>query len=189
MQVLDGGVDLGLVPDHRLSQEEWEQLGHTIVTNETASRWKLADWLNYGEDHFEGEGRYNAGMRITGLEYQTLRNISYVADRFPLSRRRYTLSFAHHAEVASIPSEDAQDDLLSEAEARGLSVKAFRERVTEFKGGKQARDDEYVRVTLRIHKDLNSRLETLAAEDDLPVADWIWRCVDAEINSRTELAA
>jgi hypothetical protein len=190
VQSVAGGVgeQLGLELPPTLSHKEWEDLGRNITVSEAKSRWCLADWLNYGEDHYEGEGRYTAGMRITGLEYGSLRNVAYVADRFPLSRRRDTLSFGHHQEVASIADEEAQDHLLSAAEVEGLSVKALRERVTELKGGKPA-DDEYVRVTVRIHRGMNERLEQLAAEDELPVADWIWRCVDAEISSRTELAA
>jgi hypothetical protein len=63
-------------------------------------------WLIHGENAYSG--RYRDAIEQTSLDYQTLRNYAWVARSLPLSRRRDTLSFAHHAEVAR-PPECEQD--------------------------------------------------------------------------------
>jgi hypothetical protein len=42
-----------------------------------------------------------------GPKYQTCFNASNVCKRFEINRRRLTLSFAHHAEVAALPPAEA----------------------------------------------------------------------------------
>ena len=47
--------------------------------------------------------RYREAVRMSGFDYQTLRNYAWVARRFGIERRRGGLTFQHHAEVASLP--------------------------------------------------------------------------------------
>jgi len=86
----------------------------------------LGDWLVFGQATYGG--RYREAVERTGLDYQTLRNYAWVARRFELSRRRDTLSFGHHAEVAALPGPE-QDFWLRKAEEFGWSTMRLRAEV------------------------------------------------------------
>jgi hypothetical protein len=82
--------------------------------------------LVYDEAAYHGS--YRDAIAQTSLDYQTLRNYAWVARRFSLSRRRDSLSFGHHAEVAALP-EAEQDFWLRKADERGWAVKRLRREV------------------------------------------------------------
>ncbi|WP_239092082.1 LmbU family transcriptional regulator [Streptomyces sp. SID14478] len=103
--------------------DEWERAGRQLADVLDSSSWWLGDWLVYGKDHYTD--RYQRGIRAAGLSYQTLRNYAWVSRRFDLPRRRPTLSFQHHAELASMPIEE-QDLWLDRAEQRRWSTKQLR---------------------------------------------------------------
>jgi hypothetical protein len=88
--------------------------------------WWIGDWLRYGNATY-GE-RYARAAKITGYDAQTLMNMVYVASQVEASRRRESLSWSHHAEVAALP-EAEQEWWLADAEARRLSVRDLREEV------------------------------------------------------------
>lgn len=100
------------LPGH-LSFNAWQDVGQSLVAIMDSSVWWLADWLVFGQEHYPG--RYDDAIRRTSLDYQTLRNYAWVARRLSLPRRRDTLSFAHHAEVAALPAPE-QDYWLQQAE-------------------------------------------------------------------------
>ncbi|MGW7824498.1 LmbU family transcriptional regulator [Streptomyces puniciscabiei] len=116
----------GLNLPPRLPFEKWMNIGYQLSTIHTSSAWCLGDWLVYGEGAFEG--RYRKAVERCSLHYQTLRNYAWVARRFPLSRRRDTLSFGHHAEVARL-SDAEQDYWLSKAESLSWSRNRLRREV------------------------------------------------------------
>jgi hypothetical protein len=103
----------GITFAQQLTYEKWLGIGRQLATVSASSAWCLGDWLIYGENAYSG--RYRNAIEQTSLDYQTLRNYAWVARRFPLSRRRETLSFAHHAEVARLP-EHEQDFWLRKAD-------------------------------------------------------------------------
>jgi hypothetical protein len=104
--------ELGFQPPARLSFEKWLIIGQRLSSVASSSAWCLGDWLIYGEAAFKG--RYREAVERTSLDYQTLRNYAWVARRFPPTRRREGLSFAHHAEVAAL-SEPEQNFWLRKA--------------------------------------------------------------------------
>jgi hypothetical protein len=106
--------------------EAWLGIGRRLSAVVASSAWCLGDWLAYGQELYGS--RYRDAVEQTGLEYQTLRNYAWVARRFGLSRRRDTLSFGHHAEVASLP-EPEQDFWLRKAEEFGWSARRLRREV------------------------------------------------------------
>jgi hypothetical protein len=117
---------VGLRFPARLPFEAWVAVGTQLSAVATSSAWCLGDWLAYGQDAYRS--RYEKAVEGTGLDYQTLRNYVWVARRFELSRRRETLSFGHHAEVASLP-EPEQDFWLRKAEELGWSTSRLRRQV------------------------------------------------------------
>lgn len=109
-----------------LTFEGWERAGEQISRIVSSSAWCLGDWIVVGQSRFTD--RYKQVIEAVGLDYQTVRNYAWVARRFELSRRRNTLSFQHHAEVASLPP-DEQDYWLDRAEDLGWSRNRLRQEV------------------------------------------------------------
>jgi hypothetical protein len=116
----------GIMLPRQLPYQKWIAIGRQLAAINTSSAWCLGDWLIYGEDAYSG--RYRDAIEQTSLDYQTLRNYAWVARRFPMSRRRDTLSFAHHAEVAGLP-EHEQDFWLRKAEEHSWSRNRLRQEV------------------------------------------------------------
>jgi len=113
----------GLQLSPRLSFERWLDIGCQLSSLTTSMAWCLGDWLVYGQAAFTD--RYREAIERTSLEYQTLRNYAWVARRFALARRRDSLSFGHHAEVAAL-SEPEQDYWLRKAEELSWSTNHLR---------------------------------------------------------------
>ncbi|MER8225590.1 LmbU family transcriptional regulator [Streptomyces sp. NPDC094143] len=104
----------GMTFPQGLPERSWERIGSGLRELTNSSAWWLGDWLIYGETTY-GARRYREAVERTGLDYQTLRNYAWVARRFEHHRRRDSLSFAHHAEVTSLPPHE-QDHWLHEAD-------------------------------------------------------------------------
>src|SRR6184192_3171929 len=114
-----------------LAMGDWLEIGKELFVINDASAWWLGDWLVYGQNRYPD--RYKRAIEGTSLHYKTLRNYAWVARKFEDSRRRGSLSFQHHAEVAGLPAEE-QDVWLSRAEERGWSVSALRSRLRADRG-------------------------------------------------------
>jgi hypothetical protein len=102
---------------------KWEQLGTKLFSFADSSTWWIADWLVYGETTFHD--RYEEAIKRTSLSYQTLRNYTWVARRFPLPRRCQGLSFSHHLEVVALQQHE-QDYWLRKAEEQHWSRNKLR---------------------------------------------------------------
>ncbi|MER5411380.1 LmbU family transcriptional regulator [Streptomyces virginiae] len=113
----------GLSFTSKQSVNMWEQVGTGLLSFADSSTWWVADWLVYGESEFQD--RYHEAVKRTSLSYQTLRNYTWVARKFPLTRRRQNLSFSHHLEVVAL-DEPEQDYWLRKAEAMGWSRNKLR---------------------------------------------------------------
>jgi hypothetical protein len=114
---------VGLQIPAGLTFDDWERAGRQLSGILDSSSWWLGDWLVFGKDHYTD--LYQRGIRAAGLQYQTLRNYAWVARRFELHRRRPTLSFQHHAELASLPV-DEQDAWLDRVERQRWTTKQLR---------------------------------------------------------------
>jgi len=170
----------GLSLPEGISFESWRELGCRVTLVVNCSAWWLGDWLVYGE-HAYGD-RYKQAIADTSLGYKTLRNYAWVSRRFPLSRRRDTLSFGHHAEVAALP-DDEQDRWLARAQQlnwscsrlrRGLEAAKLASRQTS--GAEQQRGTS----TLKIHvpTERYDRWQTAAAQNNCSVQQWIILTLD-----------
>jgi hypothetical protein len=122
---------VGLQIPQGLDFDDWERAGHRLAGIIDSSAWWLGDWLNYGKDNYSE--RYRLGVRALGLKYQTLRNYAWVARRFDHIRRHARLTFQHHAEVASLTTQE-QDSWLSLAEESGWSTKQLRNAIQNARG-------------------------------------------------------
>jgi hypothetical protein len=130
---------VGLVFPRRLPFPAWLAVGAQLAAVAASSAWCLGDWLIYGQAAYAS--RYQDAVERTGLEYQTLRNYAWVAGRFELSRRRDTLSFGHHAEVAALP-EAEQDYWLRKADEFRWSTTRLRREVRASLAERQQRPQD-----------------------------------------------
>lgn len=132
------------------------------------------------------------------LDYQTLRNYAWVARGFASSRRRDTLSFGHHAEVAALP-EPEQDYWLRQAEEHHWPVKQLRHQVhnslsersrSQHNPSAQTedrRDWVILRLQLRLTAD---QLQTCqAAANNASLSLETWTILAVEHAARHELTA
>jgi len=117
---------VGLLIDPGVSYESWQQAGRKISDVADSSAWCLGDWLAFG--HTRYTDRYRRAVDAVGLDYQTLRNYAWVARSFELSRRRDSLSFQHHAEVAAFKPHE-QDYWLDQVERQGWSRNELRRKI------------------------------------------------------------
>ncbi|GIJ46862.1 hypothetical protein Val02_37480 [Virgisporangium aliadipatigenens] len=119
---------VGLQIPEAVTFDGWERAGTHLSRIIDTSSWCLGDWLVFGKRRYQD--RYRRAVDAVGLDYQTLRNYAWVAGRFELSRRRESLSFQHHAEVAALPAE-TQDYWLDVAQEGGWSRSALRRAVRD----------------------------------------------------------
>ncbi|MGA4838780.1 LmbU family transcriptional regulator [Streptomyces sp. G45] len=117
---------MGISFPQGMTRQSWEAIGSQLKNVSNSSVWWLADWMIHGESSYGSQ--YRDAIERTGLDYQTLRNYAWVARRFEHNRRRETLSFAHHAEVARLPAAE-QDYWLRKAEQQSWSCKELRKQV------------------------------------------------------------
>jgi hypothetical protein len=110
-------------PSGELDLAEWVEHGRRIGGAGRSCGWWIGDWLRYGNERF-GE-RYSRAANATGYDIQTLMNMVYVASHVAVSRRRETLSWSHHAELASL-TVDEQDSWLERAAESRWSVRDMR---------------------------------------------------------------
>lgn len=153
-----------------VSFDSWQRLGRQISLISNASAWWLADWLAYGQSQYGR--RYRQALVLTGLDYQTLRNYVWVAVRVPPSRRRDTLTFQHHAEVASLPGND-QERWLAEAEEGRWSRNELRRRLRVHRRGAVASDGGPVVLRISVDAERERRWKAAAELDDHALDDWL----------------
>jgi hypothetical protein len=159
----------------------WAALGARIAGMASGCAWCLGDWLVFGERAY-GQ-RYKTALETTSLDYQTLRNYAWVARTFPRSRRRDTLSFQHHAEVAALP-EPQQDLWLTRAERLRWSRNELRRQLRAMRALASLVDDhEAVVLRVEVTSDREQRWRRAAAAYDQRLADWVSRAADAAADS------
>lgn len=106
-----------------LTYNQWERIGRQLQLAGLAIQWWIGDWLVYGEHRWRE--KYAQAIQVTGKAEQTLMNYRFVAKAISPSRRRETVDFSTHAEVASLDEED-QERILSKAAKENTSRRAVR---------------------------------------------------------------
>jgi hypothetical protein len=130
-------TDLGLTFSEDLSFEQWADVGRKIGQVARTSLFWVGDWLNYGQDRWNGGNRfekmpddqrqrYEDAMKMTGLELATLQKASYVARQIPLSDRCADLTFSHHRLIARVKDDSKRREWLKKTEDAQLSTRRLR---------------------------------------------------------------
>lgn len=127
----------GATFDDGLTMPEWLAIGKKLKIVETCHQFLLGDWLNFGKASY-GE-KYSLALEMTDYDYQSLRDCVWVCGSVELSRRKDSLSFSHHKEVAGEKPND-QELWLARAESNKWSVMDLREAIRDSKAKKQPKD-------------------------------------------------
>jgi lambda repressor-like predicted transcriptional regulator len=120
-------TSVGLTILEDLSLPEWIELMEMLVRLETAFQFAIGDALIWGESTY-GE-KYSQAMESTGLSYQSLANMVWVAKKVPQHNRVSGLSWTHHRVVASLEPED-QPGMLDYALNNGLSASGLQQMIS-----------------------------------------------------------
>jgi hypothetical protein len=110
-------------PERELEHPQWVAAGYRLGAIGRGSQWWVGDWLRYGVTKW-GE-KYAEAARITGYDCPTLRNMAWVASRFPVSLRSDKLTWSHHVLLAPL-SQAEQRSWIDRAIAQRLSVADLR---------------------------------------------------------------
>lgn len=120
-------VGLMFPKEQDLSYAEWLSIGRQLHDVGDGVSWWIGDWVNYGENHIWGDG-YADAMKMFDRAYGTIANAASIARKIEFSRRRENLTFAHHAEVASLEPKK-QDKWLRKAEENQWSHTDLRKEI------------------------------------------------------------
>lgn len=147
-------TDTGVVLPEGLPREEWCAMLRQAVDAERQAQWLIGQLLAYGEDNY-GPRYTKEAVESLGRAYGTLRNLAWVWRQFAssqVSRRRDTVPFSHHQEVAPLLSlaPEKAEELLDRAETEGLSREYVRKEV------------RHIRLTQRVQE---RRARALAGPD------------------------
>lgn len=132
----------GLTITEGVKFEQWEHYGRKLQLAERGIQWAIGDWLVYGENHWPD--KYDQAVEITGYKEGTLMNYATVARAIPPgpnSRRRESLDYTTHVEVASL-KPDEQEKLLAKAAGEGLSTRRVRREAEKIKRAGKPRPNE-----------------------------------------------
>ncbi len=110
--------------------EEWLEVGNSLMQATQNIMWWLGDWWNFGEHKY---GELAAQALSMNIPYSTFSSAAAVSRAFPIERRVEDLSWSHHKEVAFMDDNDVQDSLLLESVRSGLTTKALRQKVKDYK--------------------------------------------------------
>ena len=111
-------VSAGWLPPANLSESDWCRFGAELAHAERRISWCIGDWWRAYKPAWGDRGKLALSdeWKDAGLpDYTICRNTSAVCDAFDIARRRANLTFAHHTEVAALPTAEA-DALLDWAE-------------------------------------------------------------------------
>ncbi|WP_238592113.1 LmbU family transcriptional regulator [Pseudonocardia sp. EC080625-04] len=168
-------TDVGLSIPRDLSFEAWERAGRQLSGLLNSSSWWLGDWLVYGKSHYSD--RYQRGIQAAGLSYQTLRNYAWVARRFDLQRRRAALSFAHHAELASLPVEE-QERWLDRSEQMQWTTKQLRAAICAERTGAVGNDTPNETRRLVVPRNRLPQWSEAAQQIGIDLDQWVLSTLD-----------
>jgi len=124
-----------------LTYDQWAEIGADLARVTEGVMWWLGDWWVYGE-RYEGDGRDRESTAGGTFSIQTVKNAGVVTRAFTPERRRDSLPWWAHAEVAALGPRQ-QDALLDSAGDEGWTRQQLRSAVRDTR--RQTRVDAIVR--------------------------------------------
>lgn len=163
-----------------LQLTDWCRIGAQLLTVSDSSSWWIGDWLVFGCDRYPG--RYRRAMAETALDYQTLRNYAWVARAFEPSRRRDSLTFHHHMEVAALPPAE-QDHWLDFAARLKWTRNELRKQVrANLEQDRCSGKDHNVSLQLDLSQERYESWAEAAHRHNEDLQDWIVGVLDQAVD-------
>ena len=100
--------------DTKMPFEKWAAVGVTLRMLQGEIRWKIGEWLAYGERHY-GEDIYQVLDMWDEYSRSSLSNMKHTYLAFPGVRRRTGVAWSSHAEIRNLPEKE-QEQWLDELE-------------------------------------------------------------------------
>lgn len=119
----------GLIVTAPVPYKVWEAYGGALRRVESSLQWVIGDWLVYGEDTY-GEKYAQATSLWPGATIERLKRYAFVSQCVLPCLRKQALSWSHHVEVASLPS-DKQELWLGRAEKENWTVRELRSKINK----------------------------------------------------------
>lgn len=153
---------LGLELPEGLDLDGWAAVGRRLLRVDQVMKWWLGDWAAFGERKY---GALKEFAEANGIDYGTLRNHAWVSGAVELSRRRDTLGWSKHAEVAALKPQE-QTEWLAKAETEHLPVAGLRQQIRLSQGESNALegDGPVVKFGLKAADDLEHWLKARPGE-------------------------
>lgn len=141
----DGVMSIGPFRLHRtylevvsdITEDDADLLGQLLVETDRRLQFVMGDWANlYIDDDMDSNRRgdvYTSLSERFGIEHKTLNNYASICRILGVSRRRETLSFSHHAEIAHLPADlkGQEEELLDAAVENKWSVRDLRNAIRQ----------------------------------------------------------
>ncbi|MGH3056608.1 MAG: hypothetical protein ACRDPP_00030 [Gaiellaceae bacterium] len=154
--------ETGLVLTDGLSFESWRRLLAFVEHLHDRAPWWIGDLLVHGEREF---GELYAAA-VGGRSPEAMKTYAWVAERVAPRRRRASLSWSAHREVAAL-EPDRQEELLARAERERLGSRDVRALIRADRA--ESDPDELVTVNVRVTRGTLVELHRLA--DGRPLGD------------------
>jgi hypothetical protein len=142
-----------------MSFEEWQQVGEQLQHAQRAVMWWLGDWWAFGERRYGEEASQASDLPSA----KTLSNAASVCMRINPSRRRESLSFSHHADVAYLGA-DIADRLLDLAEEHDWTRTELRKQIRIVLGKEGSSKADLVKLVMELMDQLNEDRHQLSTQ-------------------------
>jgi hypothetical protein len=127
----------GLIINGEITEDDANDLGFALKKFDDALQFWIGDWANlYLDDNMDDSQRSNVYAFLAEkfvIEHGTLKNHASVCRLLDASRRRDTLSFSHHVEIAHLPEKlkGREDEFLDAALENNWSVRQLRKEIQQ----------------------------------------------------------
>ena len=135
LQVIGAKADqlqLNLPDDMAL--DEWAALGRKLCRSDQVIKWWIGDWAAFRERKY---GKLKDFATMNNLSYQTIANLAWVSKAIEVSRRRESLEWSKHSEVAALEPKE-QDKWLAKTDEEKLPVSELRRQIRQSQGKNNA---------------------------------------------------
>ena len=103
--------------------DEWLAIGRNLAAQHKNMNWLIGDWALHGQTHYGQQ--FTLALPDISDDPKSVKAIAKVAKAFPPAHRDAGLSFAHHAGVADLPTDEALA-LLKNARQNRISAKQLK---------------------------------------------------------------
>lgn len=114
--------------------QDWADVGHKLVRADKVVKWWLGDWAAFGLRKY---GQLKEFAETNHINYGSLANAAWVSKQVELSRRRETLEWSFHYEVAALPARE-QTKWLRLTEEKNLARSELRRQIRLAQGERNA---------------------------------------------------